>query len=280
MCKKTKFWLIASACLIIFGGIIFSIAGFLVGWDFSKLSTAKKEANSYEITQEFSDIKIETNSANIEFLPSTDGKTKLVCYENVKQKHVASVVDGVLTVCVINEYKWYDYVGLDFSSPKITFYLVQTEYDKLLIKTDTGDINIPKEFSFNSIEVSVDTGEVNSSALVSEDIKISISTGSTILTDVNCKNLYITGSTGDVFIKGVIVSEKTFIKLSTGDVEIQDCDGKEIYIETSTGDVTGNLLSEKVFTAKTSTGKIEVPNTTTGGICEITTSTGDVKITI
>ena len=49
---------------------------------------------------------------------------------------------------------------------------------------------------------------------------------------------------------------------------------------TDTGDVRGSLLSEKVFIVNTDTGRKEVPDTITGGRCEITTDTGDVKITI
>ena len=56
------------------------------------------------------------------------------------------------------------------------------------------------------------------------------------------------------------------------------CDAEEIGIKTDTGDVTGSLLSEKVFHARTDTGRIEVPKTTGGGLCEIVTDTGDVRI--
>ena len=51
-------------------------------------------------------------------------------------------------------------------------------------------------------------------------------------------------------------------------------------MKTDTGKVVGSLLSEKVFIAETSTGKVSVPKTTTGGKCEITTSTGDIKIEV
>ena len=53
-----------------------------------------------------------------------------------------------------------------------------------------------------------------------------------------------------------------------------------IPVKTSTGDVTGNLRTEKVFVTKTSTGDVRVPNTASGGKCTITTSTGDIRITV
>ena len=61
---------------------------------------------------------------------------------------------------------------------------------------------------------------------------------------------------------------------------LKDCDAAELEIKTGTGDVQGTLLSEKVFVVKTNTGKIQVPETVTGGKCKITTTTGDIRITV
>jgi len=63
-------------------------------------------------------------------------------------------------------------------------------------------------------------------------------------------------------------------------VEFTACDAGEIVIETDTGDVEGTLLSDKIFITETDTGRIDVPKTTTGGRCQITTDTGDIKIKI
>ena len=70
------------------------------------------------------------------------------------------------------------------------------------------------------------------------------------------------------------------IKRDTGDVKLDKCDANNIIIETSTGDVTGTLLSNKKFIVETSTGYKKVPESITGGICTITTSTGDVVIDV
>ena len=54
----------------------------------------------------------------------------------------------------------------------------------------------------------------------------------------------------------------------------------ELFVETDTGDVRGSLLTEKTFIVQTDTGSVDVPETTTGGKCEITTDTGDIEIEI
>ena len=70
------------------------------------------------------------------------------------------------------------------------------------------------------------------------------------------------------------------IKRSTGDVKFDGSDAAEIFIKTDTGDVTGSLLTDKVFITQTDTGNIDVPKTVNGGRCEISTDTGDIKISV
>ena len=51
-------------------------------------------------------------------------------------------------------------------------------------------------------------------------------------------------------------------------------------MKTGTGNVTGSLLTEKIFLTETGTGRVEVPQTATGGKCQIRTGTGDIRIKI
>ncbi len=70
------------------------------------------------------------------------------------------------------------------------------------------------------------------------------------------------------------------IDLSTGDIRLEAIEAGGLDLTTDTGDITGTLLSDKVFLTETSTGRISVPKTTTGGKCELKTSTGDIKIDV
>ncbi len=299
MNRSLKICLILAICAILVGLVIFGVMMSALGWDFTKLSTAKFETNEYEISEEFNDINAEIDTADVVFAVSNDEKCRVVCYEDVKMPHTVSVESNTLTINVDNEKSWYDYIGFNFSSPKIIVYLPNAEYNSLVVNGDTGNIEIPQDFKFNNMNVSVHTGDVNCYASVAESAKIaattgnihvdgisatsldvSVSTGDTILSNIMCQNLISTGSTGDVSLKNVIVTEKIYIERSTGDVKFDRSDAGEIIVETNTGDVTGTLLSEKVFITKTNTGKVNVPTTATGGKCEITTSTGNIKISI
>jgi DUF4097 and DUF4098 domain-containing protein YvlB len=81
-------------------------------------------------------------------------------------------------------------------------------------------------------------------------------------------------------MKNVVATGMFDIKRSTGDVELDMCDANEIFVNVGTGDVFGTLLSDKVYIAKTSTGEVDVPKTIEGGRCEITTTTGDIKLSV
>ena len=258
MSKGAKKWLIAAASLVVIGGIIFTAVMTVLGWDFKKLSTVKYQTNTYSVSQKFRNITIDTDTADITFLPSADGECKVICFEETKVKHSVEADGTTLTVKAFDQRKWYDYIGIYLDSPKITVYLPKTQYGALFVKESTGDVTVPENFSFDNIKMVLDTGNVNCSASIRGAVNIKTDTG----------NVKLNGCDSD----------KIYIETNTGDVKLKGCDADEIYIETDTGNVTGSLLSEKVFITETDTGKINVPKTVNGGKCEIKTDTGDINI--
>ena len=138
-----------------------------------------------------------------------------------------------------------------------------------------------EKISAESMDLSVTTGRIAVSDLTcAGDVKVNVSTGKADITDAGCRNFVSSGKTGDLLMKNVIAAEKLSVVRSTGDVKLEGCDAAEIFIETDTGDVTGTILSEKVFIVETDTGRIDVPKSANGGRCEITTDTGNVRISI
>ncbi len=319
MSGKMKIWLVAAASLILCGCIIFGGVMAMLKWDFKKLSTVKYETNTHFIDKEFINISMKTDTANIKFIASQDGKAKIVCHEEQNAKHSVLVKDGVLMVELVNSKKWYEHIGINFDTPKITVHLPNENYGSLSVKESTGDVEIAKDFKFQSIDISASTADVTNfasatgavkiktstggimvkdisahalslsvstgkvtvlNAMIEEDVQVGVSTGKTNITNAKCKNLTSGGDTGDITLKDVVALEKISIERSTGDVGFERSDAAEISVSTDTGDVSGSLLSSKIFVISTDTGEIDVPRTTTGGICEITTDTGDIKFNI
>lgn len=280
MTKTTKRWLIIATFLLLIGCIIFGGVMTVYKWDFSKLSTNKYETNKYDIADNFKNISVNVKTADIVFVASEKAKTVVVCFEQDNANHEVSVDNDTLTIKLVDERKWYEYIGINFRTPKITVYLPQGEYGNLTVSASTGDIDI-KNLSAENINLTVTTGEIEAKSITCNgDFKTTVSTGEVELKDVSCKNLSSNGNTGDITLKDVIAEEKFAIERSTGDVKFERCDANEIFVKTDTGDVKGSLLSDKVFITQTDTGNIDVPKTITGGRCEITTDTGDIKITV
>ncbi len=295
MIKNKGRWIAAAISLCLVGVIVFVGGMTMLGWNFEKLSV-KTVTNTHMVDQEIKGISIKTQDCEVELVPAD--KISVVCHEREKAIHTVKVEKGVLLVQIDDDAAWYDKIGLGFSNLKITVSIPKGDYEFFSLNTSTGDVVIPKGYTFNTFDIKgstcdikcgatlgngkidISTGDINLNGASAKDLKLSLSTGDIKLRDVKCKSLTAKSSTGDVELEKVMVDEKLAIKASTGDVKLKDSDAGELYITLTTGDVKGNLLSDKVFIVSTGTGKIDVPKTVNGGRCEITTSTGDVKITI
>lgn len=295
---------IVIGCIVIFGG---------------SMLMAKYETNRYDVSEDYKNISIAANAADIVLATSENEDTYVVCQEPKNTLCNVSITDGTLSVWLADTRNWYERIANIFHTPKITVYLPQGEYGFFSVLGDTGDVEIPNDFCFESMDISESTGNVRVCASVSDTAKIkattgnirienisagaldlsvstgritlsdvtckgaikaNVTTGRTDLSDITCKNLLSSGSTGDISLRNVIAEEKFSINRSTGDITFSGSDAAEIFAQTDTGDVTGSLLTEKIFIAETDTGNIDVPRTVTGGRCEITTDTGDIELEI
>ena len=319
MKKPMKIWLIIAASLLLTGLIIFGSVMTMLAWDFTKLSTVRYEENTHTVGESYKNIFIESDTADIEFIPTDDANTKVVCMDQVKVKHSVTVADDTLIIRIHDTRRWYEHIGIGFQSAGITVYLPRAAYGALEINSHTGNVTIPADFSFDSMDIVQSTGHVTNYAsalnamkiktstgdisvgkvsagtmnlsvttgkIIASDVsctgnvEVRVSTGDARLTNVFCDNLSSSGNTGEIFLKNVIAQGSFAIVRSTGDVEFDDCDADTLWIKTDTGDVEGTLRSAKIFMTKTDTGDVEVPKTTTGGVCQITTDTGDIEIKI
>lgn len=321
MGKHFKIWLVTAIVLLVIGSLLFGGAMTMLGWDFSKLSTDEYRTTTHAISEDFSNISIDTDTAKLLLVPSEDDACTVVCYEREKVYHSVSVKDNTLTISVVDTRKWHEYIGINvnFQGPKVTVYLPAGLYGALTVKTDTGSIKVPEDFSFESSSLSSDTGSIQNYASVADflDIKTSTgkilvegvtvgtlnlsastgsitasditcegdasfgaSTGKTTLSDITCQNLNVKGETGKILLTRVLPAKRLTVKNDTGNVHLDHCDAAEIGIYTDTGNVKGSILSEKVFRAHSDTGNVVVPDTLTGGKCEIISDTGNIEIVI
>ena len=255
-----KKWLIVAGCLIVVGLMIGTVAMALVGFDFAKLGMIEMVTNTYTVEESFTNISLDAITADITFAASEEG-VKVVCHENEKVPFSAYVEGDVLVISCKDNRKWYDHIGFIWEKSTVTVYLPAGEYGDLQVDCTTGDVKLPAGFAFQSAEVSVTTGDAQ-------------------LEGFACQKLRVKSTTGNVTLTDVQATEAMNLTVSTGDVKLNRVDSRELQVKTTTGNVTGTLLSEKVFDVKATTGDVTVPQSTTGGLCRVTTTTGDIYLKI
>ena len=334
MRKITKNFLLTTALISILGIVIFGLCGCSEKQIFENFNNKEFITNTYEIDEYFNHIAISTDTTDILFEKSEDGKCKVVCYEEKTMTHSVSVDSDTLFIDFDESKKLSGFIKPLVEKAKITVYLPDDTYS-LFIKGSTGNIKIPESMHFTSSNITISTGNINFSATsnsvvivastgdvelnntASDQIKVDVSTGNITLkdllsssivlststgsikvsdvivdgdistdvttgdvhfTNINCNNLLSTGTSGHVELNNVIAKEKLNVTRTTGDVNLKSADAEEVFIKTSTGNVKGSFLTNKIFIVRTSTGDIDVPGSISGGKCEITTTTGDIKI--
>ena len=296
----TKRWLITAAVLIAAGCVLFGGVMMALGWDFLKLGTSRFVTRIYTVSESFDSITVTTDTADVVFLPSEQENGEVRCYETDTRKHNVSVSDGVLTIQVEDTRRWYDYIGVTFTSPRITVLLPQSTYRHLTVNSSTGDVTSAHEIAVGAVNVMTGTGHIRLQNMTADTMAIRVSTGDVTMAAINCQNsatlsggtgdmmvtnlhctaLSVNSSTGNIRLSNTVASDTLTASCSTGDITLNGCDAAAITVTTSTGDIKGRLLSGKTFTASADTGDVNVPPNSNGGTCQITTGTGDITITV
>lgn len=303
MKKSTKIALILAAILVA-AGIGTIIAGLAtVNFDLSRLNTSNYIKTEEAVIDPFSEISINCPNGSIRILPSKE-EACLVVFSDIEQAdHVVKVQDGILRISRDDNRKWYDLkslIGFFAKSPEITVYLPAAEYEGLTVKTASGDIFI-SNISAKSVSLKSTSGDILlenasgctqfSAEATSGDIRIenvveggtldiTSTSGKITVFNASCRKFSSTATSGDITLTDVTTGKALHIAATSGEVEFTRCDAAEITVNTTSGDVTGSVLSEKLFRANTTSGDTVIPKGNSGGICDITTTSGDIYVDI
>ncbi len=275
---------------------------------------------THEIDESFESVSVNVYTANVTLIATDEPMAKVVCRgETEKLKYSVEVRDGTLFIDVLDTREWYDHISIYSADRSISVFLPRGTYSALDVNSNTGDVYIPNDLRFESATVECDTGDVSWNTDVGGALKIATDTGDIEINNSGCnsvklntdtgdieinhsacnsvelstdtgriklndtranEDIRIQTSTGNVILHGAVADGNMTVTTSTGDVMLHRCDAAELSFTTSTGDVEGSLLSDKIFLCETSTGDVSVPSTTTGGVCKIKTSTGDIMIIV
>lgn len=253
---------------------------------------------TYQIEENYNDIKIDLDNYNIHFYLSENNESKIVYKENKKVHLDIEINNNALVISEIDNRRFYEsFFG--FNKLVVEIYLSKDIINLTEIEYSTGNVIINSGLTFNDLDIKGSTGNVNldtdvlnnmkvetttgnikiSNSKITNDLEITASTGNIDLTNVLSKTLNIKISTGRTKLNNVIIEKDFNMNGSTGNLILDGFDAENIYIELSTGDVRGTILTSKFFIAQSDTGHVNVPKTREGGVCEIIVDTGDIEIT-
>lgn len=277
---KEKTVLIIAGCLIVAGISLFALIMSMNKWNFNLFNTGRMEEQTFTLDETFHNINLDTNTADIRFLPAGDDTCKVVCYQSAREPHVATVEGDALTIRVQDHRKWYQHIGFGFRSPKLTVYLPQTQYRQLTIREDTGNIQIPGDFQFEEMALTLSTGDVTCHADVTGDMKITATTGKISVSDSSVGNLTLTASTGNITVDGISTGDMA-ITTTTGKIRVKDaaCSGS-VSLSVSTGKTELTDITCSGLSSSGSTGDLTMENVITSGKFTCKRDTGDVKLTL
>ncbi len=317
--KKTA---IIIACVMTGVGVLILLAAVIgINFDFTRLSTVKTERVSYTIEEDFDSIHIDCMESDVRFIKSDSGECIVECIQEENISHKAEVMDGTLNITRIDEREGHEYfvIMFNFEETGVTVHLPEDEYEKLWVKTLSGDVTVPEGLTFTEAEVYCTSGDVVFHADASGNVTAESVSGDIALMNPNAENISVKSTSGDVEVSLVKAKEKLNIetvsgdidvtrteagnisagcssgdmefsdvtssgefsaKSVSGDIELNRCDGESLYLKSTSGDISGTLLSEKMFSVHTTSGYVNVPDDGGSEKCEITTTSGDIKIRI
>lgn len=321
MSVREKRAITVAVVFIVVGVVTALAAAEATDFDFSKLVNIGYENVTYfgNTGDNFRIIDIESTDCDVILRYSDDKSWKVVCPQNDKVKYKAESKNGTLTVRRIDERHWYDHIGvnLPFVNAKIYVYVADTEFLTIKVRTTSGDITVPHDFSFRDASLETTSGDISfaseskstevtlkttsgdivfsgkaqsfTATSTSGDIKAdgleasgtNIETVSGDISVSNAESVVSAGTTsGDIDLKLVVADDTIRASTVSGNVRLAGCDAHIIKLSTTSGNITGTILSPKIFSASSISGTIKVPPSEGNDRCEMRTTSGNISIEI
>lgn len=303
MKTSKKIALIVAAGCILLGALLIVIGRPKGGFRQLEAPETKFEAKTHTIEVPFQRIDIHEIYADVRILPATDGQCKVICYDSAGLTHAVGVENDTLTIQSTDHRTWQGHIGIfwgNWEDITLTVYLPEQAYESLVLQTTSGNISVPDSFTFAEAELLTTSGDVAFSGTARETLLVKSTSGeielksaggsamnlTTTSGDIGLSNLTadeltIQSTSGEIELSAVQVSGEAALKTTSGDIELDNADAASLRIQTVSGEVEGTLLSGKNFITRTTSGDVRVPpSDSTAGACEVTTTSGDIRLRV
>ena len=364
---KKSVWIpliVAAACIL--SGLACIAVGHALGGLEIMASTGKRQTTTvtHDIASGFDRIHIDVIAADVELIPSEDGKCRVTTKDSDYVEYTVDVTEDTLTVRATDTRKWYERLFTpSVSGRSVKVALPREAYKSLTVETVSGRVNINVRYTFSEdVTLSSTSGTIGTAAAISGHLDLRSTSGdiyamgflntvtarstsgkitlggktvdgdcTATTADLKTTSGEIRGRTitldrltahtgsGDIHAESVTVTETAELmttsgkiallyttcgaltaetgsggidltdtavkahlqaKTTSGDIRFTRADAETLSLKSTSGSVKGSLLPPKIFYTDTTSGTVSVPKSTEGGLCEIHTTSGDIRVTI
>ena len=177
MKKRTKLLMTVAVLLSVIGITVGLVGLCMMDGDWSQLANEPSITSTHELTDPFSNIVIEVDTADVIVIPASDGKSCVKTLDTEKYHHEVSVENGTLTIRLCDNRKWYDKIGFYSADTKVVLSLDASTYALLTVKGSTCDVSVQNGLLFEAVDIKTSTGNVSFDAQVAGALSIKTSTG-------------------------------------------------------------------------------------------------------
>ena len=293
---KKGIWIAGLLCLVL-GITLFSVG---ISMDAGKLNFGTLNKS---FSQKVTALSIDCRGQDVLIRPSKDRNCYVTCSDYSDVSYTVELTNGVLSV--IAEGSMFD--GLfRWGDAKVTVQLppdyFQGLYDSLEVSTGSGDILVEEGVIFQRSKLESTSGDISfradvqgkmtiettsgdieledRSSLFAHQVELATTSGEITVRGQNARYLSAKSTSGDVTLDSCDIHELT-VNCTSGDVELRYVDLENCNLQTISGDVSAGVGKAMDFHCSSTSGDVDTPPpVTNGGLCQVSTTSGDIEIWI
>ena len=302
--------------VIICGGVLTMSDAF--GSGFENKGNVSYAERTETITEKFVNVDVDAVSGSVELFPSSADECKVECSESEGFYFDIRTEGDTLKVKRVDTGKWFRF--FDFSKEYVKVYLPQGTYEDISLGTISGKVVVNDGLSCNNLWAKSNSGSVRvyslnaagtvklyttSGSVAGDTIKaneltassasgkatignvevagameVGCTSGKIEVSNADCNSFNAKNNSGSITLSDVISATTLRAKNTSGKIEVLGCDGQNLDLSSVSGSIRGTILTDKVFVADSTSGRVRVSDTTQGGVCKAHTVSGSIDLEV
>ncbi len=262
MKKATVITLIVSLCMVFAGLILCGGVVMMNGLDFDFGNTADYREKVSTFDEAFADVEVRGMSADVQFFVTTADECVVECTETDDAYYDVKVENNTLIVKYVDNRKWFDHIGFNFSSlsENVKVYLPENVYENVKIRSTSGNVTVNQGLACESLEAVSTSGSVRVYGASAEGkITVNSTSGRSVADAVKAQSLTVASTSGRVNVSNIDEVENVSVNATSGRIEATDIRCVNFSAEGVSGTVLcSGVIAEETLNAESTSGGVQV----------------------